>query len=183
MVINATYFVGPLAIAQISQAAVQGTVNDYIELHGVEFLSKALGQSLANAYLLGIDVGSDEVIEDRWEFLKQGGSFTNNSGLGRKWVGFDSGELFPLNPVAAYVWFHLQRDKAIQMAGIGAVVAEAENAQRMAPAQPLSMAWNHMSKAIYTLHEYLRANESLYPELVWSEINTRSLKPINAFGI
>ncbi len=183
MIIDQSYFVGPLSIAQLSQAAVSATVNDYIDLHGNEFLIKALGQSLADAYLAGIDVGSDEVIEQRWLDLKDGILFTNQSELSRKWVGFDSGYPFPLNPVAGYVWWYLKRDGAIQMAGIGAVQAQAENAVNMSPGQPLSVAWNQMVKDVWVLHEYVLKNVAVYPEFNSSEVCGKTFKKINAFGI
>jgi hypothetical protein len=179
-VIDRTYFTGPLAIANLSQPAVSSVVDTYILLKGEELLSKAMGESLKDAYLAGIE---ETVVEERWSNLRDGLSFTNQSDIRRRWVGFAAESAIPLNPVACYVWFHLQRDGSIQMSGIGSVQAQAENAGTVSPAQPLSMIWNQMANDIHVLWDYLVTNKTDYPEMNESEICYQFFNKINGFGI
>ncbi len=179
-VIDRTYFTGPLAIANLSQPAVSSVVDTYILLKADELLSKAMGESLKDAYIEGLEEAEPE---QRWINLRDGLSFINQYDRKGKWVGFSNGSPIPLSPVACYVWFHLQRDGTIQMSGIGSVQAQAENAANVSPAQPLSMIWNQMAKDIHILWEYLAANETDYPEMNQSEICYSFFNKINAFGI
>lgn len=179
-VIDRTYFTGPLAIANLSQPAVSSVVDTYILLKGEELLSKAMGESLKAAYLEGIE---EVEVEERWSKLRDGLSFTNRYDRKAKWVGFKAESAIPLNPVACYVWFHLQRDGSIQMSGIGSVQAQAENAANVSPAQPLSLIWNAMANDIKVLWDYLVTNKTDYPELNESEICYYFFNKINAFGI
>ncbi len=180
MVVNRTYFAGPLVIPNLNQPAISDVVDTYILLHGEEMLSKAMGESLKDAYLEGIE---EVTIEERWANLKDGCTFTNQSGYSRKWVGFDSGESIPLNPVACYVWFHYQRDINQQISGVGTVQANPENAVNVSQSQKLSLIWNQMCKDVYVLWEYLQANASDYEEWDQGEINPHFFNKINGFGI
>lgn len=184
MVIDTTYFTGPLAIAQLSQPAVADVVETYIELHGDTLLSMALGESLKDAYLIGIDVGSDDPEpEQRWLNLRDGISFTDWNGHKRRWVGFDSGASLPINPVAAYVWFRYQRDRGVNIGAIGANQTQPENASVVAPGHRLTQIWNQLSSDIYTLWEYVNLNADSYPEFKRRELNARFFNKMNVFGI
>lgn len=54
-------------------------------------LQAALGYDFYQAFLTALDVGSDEVIEQRWLDLLNGVAFANTSGIRKYWVGFAGG--------------------------------------------------------------------------------------------
>lgn len=87
MLIDLSYFHGPLTIAQISQKAVSDAVTDAIALYETEFLKKALGYDLYSSFIAGL---SEDPVPERWLNLLQGVSYTNSSGYGRRWQGFAS---------------------------------------------------------------------------------------------
>lgn len=182
MIIDSTYFTGPLAIPQISQPAVADTIDQYVALYEPVVLSKALGESLAQALNEAIDsLGSDEELEDRFKVLIEGTTFTGRNGNKYKLAG-----LAPVNTtgiIASFVFFQYVRDCAHQTGGIGTVVAQAENAAVITPGHKLSTVWNGMVKNVNILLEYLLTNISTYPELNIQEIEASYFGTINFFGI
>lgn len=186
MIIDRTYFTGPLVIPQLGSIPVQDTVDDYISIYEPELLSKALGESLADALNQAIEdlgSGSDEDLDQRWKDLLNGVSFTNTSDRPAKWVGLAPVDKKPGGPVAAFVWFHYTRDTAAQNSGVGVVSATAENAVNVSPTFKLSQAWNTMAKQVQVLWQFLNANTDVYPEWVSSEVCYSSFGTINWAGI
>jgi len=88
MLLNKSYFLGQLAIAQLGQKAVDDNLNVFINRFEPEILQAALGYDLYEAFMTGIDVGSDESIDQKWLDLMNGCVYTTSSGIKRKWVGF-----------------------------------------------------------------------------------------------
>jgi hypothetical protein len=91
MFINQSYFRKPLVIAQLGQQSVVDGLNDIIDRWEPVILQAALGYDFYKAFLEGLDVGSDEVIEQRWLDLLNGVAFSTGSGIRKYWVGFAGG--------------------------------------------------------------------------------------------
>jgi hypothetical protein len=184
MIIDRSYFTGPLVIPQLGSIPVQDTVDAYITMYEPELLSKVMGESLANALNQAIeDLGSDEDLDQRWKDILDGVSFTNSSSRPSKWVGLAPVNQIPGGPIAAFVWFHYTRDTAAQNSGVGVVSATAENAVNVSPTFKLSQAWNSMVKDVRVLWQFLNVNTAVYPEWVSSEVCGSYFGTINAFGI
>jgi len=83
--IDSSYFVGPLTIAQIGQPAVNNNLNLFISRLEVKFLREALGYQL---YLDFIDGLSQPIIEQRWLDLRDGVDFETVSNWPNWWAGF-----------------------------------------------------------------------------------------------
>lgn len=92
MLIDKTYFVGPLTIAQLGQPAVEDDLNNFIALWEPKIMEAALGYDFYQAFLSGLNVGSDEVPDQRWLDILNGVAFPNLAGIKKKWVGFAGGE-------------------------------------------------------------------------------------------
>lgn len=92
MLIDKSYFVGPLTIAQLGQKAVDDNLNNFINRWEPVIMEAALGYDFYQAFLNGINVGSDEVIEQRWLDLLNGSVFTNVLGQKKRFAGFAGGE-------------------------------------------------------------------------------------------
>lgn len=91
MLIDKSYFIGPLTIAQLGEKAVEDRLNDFINRFEPLIMESAMGYDFYQAFLDGLDVGSDESIEQRWLDLLNGVAFTGLSGRRMKWVGFGGG--------------------------------------------------------------------------------------------
>lgn len=92
MLIDKSYFVGPLTIAQLGQKSVEDDLNNVINYWEPKIMEAALGYDFYQAFLNGLNVGSDEVPEQRWLDLLNGVAFANTSKIKRKWVGFAGGD-------------------------------------------------------------------------------------------
>jgi len=88
MFIDQSYFTGPLTIAQLGQQTVIDSLNDFINRFEARIMQAALGYDFYQAFLDGLDQGSDEQIESRWSDLLSGCTFTNVSGIKKYFSGF-----------------------------------------------------------------------------------------------
>lgn len=180
MIIDRTYFTGPLVIPQIGSVPVQDTVDGYIALYEPELLSKAIGESFYSELLAGLDEVSPE---QKWVDIRDGLMFTNFSNRAVKWVGLTPENKIPGGPIASFVWFHYTRDTAAQNSGVGVVSATSENAVVISPTFKLSQAWNCMVKDINVLWEFLNANTDVYTGWNRAYVCYSFFGTINAFGI
>lgn len=92
MLIDQSYFVGPLTIAQLGEKSVRDSLQTFIDRWEPIIMEAALGYDFYHAFLDGLDVTSDEVIEQRWLDLLNGVVYTDLSQIKRKWVGFAGGD-------------------------------------------------------------------------------------------
>lgn len=92
MLIDTSYFTGPLTIAQLGQKAVEDSLNTFINRFEPTIMEAALGYDFYQAFLAGLDVTSDEFIEQRWLDLLNGVAFVNIDSIKKKFSGFAGGE-------------------------------------------------------------------------------------------
>lgn len=92
MLIDSSYFLGPLTIAQLGQQSVIDDLNNFIDRFEPVIMEAALGYDFYQAFLEGIEVSSDEQIEQRWLDLLNGVAFTNLSQIRKKFSGFAGGD-------------------------------------------------------------------------------------------
>ncbi len=149
--IDKTYFVGELDIANTSNSNVEARLNLFIQKYEAEFLRTLFGLDLYTAYLAGIDVTAPDPVPDEWIALQV------FEGL--------------KNAIACYVYFHYMRDKFTQTVAVGEAKPTAENATIESPAWKITRAWNEMVRWVKenTLVEYLNTNIDLYPGWVMPE--------------
>ena len=91
MFIDQSYFIGPLTIAQLSQQAVVDDLTNYINRFEPIVMEAALGYDFYQAFLAGLNVGSDESIDQRWLDLLNGVVFTDIYGVKKRFSGFANG--------------------------------------------------------------------------------------------
>ena len=111
MLIDSSYFLGPLTIAQLGQQPVIDDLNNFIDRYEPVIMEAALGYDFYQAFLTGLEVSSDEEIEPRWLDLLNGVAFINLSQIRKKFSGFAGGDN-TLTVIAA------QRDDLTIYAGI-----------------------------------------------------------------
>ncbi len=168
--IDKTYFVGKFSIAQVEQKAVNDKLKDLIATYQPQLLKACLGYELYAAFMEGLDVGSDETVDQRWLDLKNGKVFTTTYGKTEEWIGFTNSNKLQFSPLVSYVYYQWLCDLNTQVAGINTVQSKAENAVIASPAQRMTEAYNQMVLDVRILWEFLNANESTYPEFNMEDV-------------
>lgn len=189
MILDKSYFIGPLVIAQLGQKEVVDNLNAFINRFEPEVLQAALGYDLYEAFKEGIDVGSDEEIDEKWNNILNGCVFTSTCGRKRKWVGLTGGVsegskiAAQVSPLAAYVYSEIMRSDITQNSGVGLVKVDAENATAANPAFKFCDIVNQAARDIQILWDYLCTNQAEYSEYDKCQIDHCYFHPVNPFGI
>lgn len=168
--IDETYFIGSFSIAQLSQKSVRDKLSDIVSTYQPQLLKAALGYELYAAFMEGLDVGSDETIDQRWLDLKNGKVFTTTYDKSEEWIGFTNTDKNQFSPLVSYIYYQWLRELNTQVAGINTVQANAENAVIANPAARMTEAYNQMVADIRILWEFLKANEETYPEFNMDDV-------------
>lgn len=181
MLIDRSYFIGPLTIAQVEHKAVNDNLTVFINRHEPAVLQAALGYDLYSSFTDGLDVGSGEDIEQLWIDLRDGKSFTNTSNQPRVWNGF-ANNTTKLSAHAGFIYWEYFDDLASQVSGVGMTQTDAENAKVVSPMPKMIKAWNSSLKQIEVLWEFLEANKETYTDYNSSLINTGYFKGVRSSG-
>lgn len=88
MLIDESYFVGPLTIAQLGQKAVVDDLKNYINRWEPVIMEAALGYDFYQAFLSGL---AETTVAQRWLDLLNGVVFINQSLIKKRFVGFAGG--------------------------------------------------------------------------------------------
>lgn len=155
-IIDLTYFIGDINIAQLGQAAVQEKVGAYIDKYEAIFLRRLLGYSLSKQFLEGLQAPT---VEQKWLDLRDGAEYTGKDGHLKKWTGFTDKSA---SSIANYVYFEYTRSEARFLVGSGAITPKTENAVRVSPIDLQVFAWNEMVRLNYELYAFLKAKEDVY---------------------
>lgn len=193
MLLDESYFIGPLTIAQLGQKAVSDSLTVFINRFEPKVLQAALGYDLYQAFIDGLDVGSGEEIEQKWIDLRDGKWFDNAAGAKRQWKGFANSSTKE-SVLAYFIFAEYMRNLATQVTGVGVVKSNAENSIVLSPDVKMSEAHNHGCREMLVLREFLSANTDVYTEYDPSQVynstygygygsNQYSFRSINQFGI
>jgi hypothetical protein len=143
--IDKTYFVGELDIANTSNASVEARLQWFIDKYEPEFLLALLGAALYANYIAGIVVTDPDPIPEQWIALQ------DVQGL--------------KEAIACYVYFHYMRDRYTFSTGVGEVKPTAENATQENPSWKITRAWNEMTRWVRSnvIVAFINENVSDYP--------------------
>lgn len=83
MIIDSSYFSGPLTLAQLGQQTVVESLDNYIQQYEPEYLERVLGYELSKSFIAGLQAAE---IEQKWMDLLNGAEFTYYGKL-HKWPG------------------------------------------------------------------------------------------------
>lgn len=136
--IDFTFFIRSISVAQVSLKDVRDNLELYIDLYGLEFLTILLGESLAAEFLQGL---AEEEPLQKWVDLKN--------------ILVD--EELKVSPIANYVFTHLLEDEITQNSGIGVVRTKGENSTEQNPTTKIIIAWNAMARMVCPMHRKIRA--------------------------
>ena len=172
MFIDQSYFTGPLTIAQLGQPNVDDSFNDFVNRWEPIIMEAALGYDFYQSFLNGLDVGSDEVTEQRWLNLLDGCVFVNTSGIKKRFTGFKNKR----SPLAGFIYFEYMKDLASQATGIGIVKTQGENSVNVSPANKMSYAYNDAVDQVRLFWEMMQTDQQL-PQKVYPEFG-----PVQVIG-
>lgn len=127
MLIDSTYFVNELLIANISNTvdSTGSKITSFIEKYETRYLKELLGLGLYAEFIAGI---AEDPIEEKWAVLLD--ALRNDT--------------TKESPIANYVYYWVMRNDATQSTGTGEVVANNENSRRVSPVDKMVRAWNEM---------------------------------------
>jgi len=168
--INESYFVGGLTIAQLSQEAVSLDVQWYIDKYEPLFLRESLGYAFSKLML-------DNPTEQRFIDLLEGSEYTYND-VERYFDGL-ANETTLQSPIANYVFYQYVKQQIEQQVGLGTVQPKAENATVVIPEYTLIRVYNEMVEMIRNMHLFLKANATVYPEYV--QCQTKYIDELNHY--
>jgi len=153
-----SHFVGGITLPNIDITGPEySLISDYIDKYEPEYLEKIFGYAMYKDFEQGL-IDNTAI----YTAIRDGGEYTDIFGRLQKWEGFVSGK----NPIANYIYGKYVRDNSVNITGVGATVSVVENGTRVSPHIKLVMAWNEMVKRNNKLHDYLYANQELYPNYV-----------------
>lgn len=182
--IDASYFFGPLLIAQKSDSSVSSSLSSFIDQYEEELLTDLFGYELYKAYKTGIAVAPTP--DAKWTSIRDGKEYTNRSGILTRWKGlkFTDGAA-KKSLIANYVYWHWMRNEATATTGTGEKVANAQNASNASGYRKMVDAWNQMVRWNWELVEFLLSHPDDYPEFLkhYSRIPLSILKNQNLFNI
>lgn len=180
--IDKTYFVGDIMLPDKKLTGDLANIDVYIAKYEPEILLKMLGYDLYKPLQAQIDSGSP--YDAPWADFIEGAEYTVGD-YTVKWNGLVNTQKDSL--IAYYIYFFYMKDLVSSTTGVGEVLNNAENSDRMSPANKQANAWNrHLdlygrtTDGLYvpSAYRYLTVKESLFDLWLFTpEIS------VNAFDI
>ncbi len=136
MIIDESYFINDIAIANTGNTSVEANLNSAIVKYEKKALLSIMGYDLYKLFIANPTVQIYKDILDGKEFSFE---FCGKA-VTRKWVGLANSEKESL--LAFYTYVHYQKDRNTLNSGIGFVTPEAENSIQDNPRLKYVNAWN-----------------------------------------
>ena len=136
MIIDESYFINDIAIANTSQEATLANLNSAIVKYEKEALISILGYELYELYIAGSAVQIYKDILDGKEFSFE---FCGKT-VTRKWIGLANSEKDSL--LAYYTYVNYEKDRNTFNSAVGFVTPKVENAEQSNPRLKYVNSWN-----------------------------------------
>ena len=145
-------------------------LNSFIEEFEPEIIRMVCGQELGQ-----LVIDDDGVFaEQRYQYLVEGKTYTDESGIARKWFGLKTKIIVPY----VYAKYLMSEDSMVMP--VGTIVPGVENAERISNHSKIVYAWREMFKYymptmtgyyyVTSAYDYLSDNEDDYPEWEFTPI-------------
>lgn len=157
MIIDVSYFQQDIILPETDVNKTYGkNLKDRIAALEPKFLIDILGYKMYN------DLNSNQsATSGEWFELIDGKDFTDKYGNLNHWNGLGNKTD---NPIANFIYTKMIREKHSTVTTLGITKAAHENAQPSDPIEKVLPAWNTMVEVLWILDDFLRQNESLYPD-------------------
>lgn len=164
--IDKTYFIGEITIAQLSQPAARDNLDVFIGKYEPEYLEKALGYEFYQLFKEGIGV---ETPEGKWTDLRDGAEYTNAAGFTKKWKGLTNAA--KISPIANYIYYWHSCDLVTFSTGNGEKEGKSDNAGNVTSIGKQSKAYNAMVDMTCQLHDFLLNKKDEDDNLVYDDFD------------
>lgn len=159
-IIDYTYFTGDISLPTDSDSQLN-KLNGFIDKTEKHYLKIILGYELWKAFNAELPTPTS----DRFTYILNGAEFNQiNTGDLDKWEGLSNSELESF--LAYFTYVQATTSNQLSASGQGATSSLFENAQDFSPIAKQSVAWNKGVELYNKLYDFLKANESDYPEWV-----------------
>lgn len=176
MLIDSTYFVNKINLAQVGNSLGLADVNNFIAQYEEQYLRCVLGPELYAAFIDEVS-GSGVTDDPRYVDLLRGADFMHNS-RAYHWTGFvPLPPAIKVSPIANYVFYQYVENKITDFTLIGEVQSDTDNNRTVSPVDRLVDTWNRMVDMNLTLRNFLQANKTIYPEYKPIAIHDRYYDP------
>ena len=146
--IDKTYFIGEINIAQLSQQAVRDNLTVFIGKREPEYLEKALGYAFYQEFLAGLTADVQ-----KWKDIRDGAEYTNEDGFTKKWKGLTNTD--KISPIANYIYYWFSRDLVTFSTGTGEKEGKSDNAGNTSSILKQTRAYNEMVDMTLQLQDFL----------------------------
>lgn len=168
--VDTSFFVGDINIANTSKPEVAQSVNLFISKYENELLIQILGIDL-------YDQMKANPTEERFQKLINGDKDFNWRGLVYTYNGSET----KYSLIAYYVYWWWVKDKYIWNSGVGTIRPKPSEGEIMSPALKMMESWNTFSDQAYELTTYIRLNSDVYYE--WTPYCLSDFEKVNDFDI
>lgn len=158
MIIDSTYFIGEINIAQLGQPHVVENLQIFIDKYEKKYLQKVLGKELTDLFLAGL---KENPVIERWTNLLD------------KLQSDDK-----ISPIANFIYYHYCLSEHTFRGGYGDQLPKAENSEVITPNYKIVKAWNEMIELTNDLVKWVKDSND-YPEYV----EQKSFKVKNTFNL
>lgn len=158
MIIDPTYFISEINIAQLGQPYVAENLQFFIDKYEKIYLVKVFGFEMARDFRNGLEA---DPIEERWTNL------TNKLQSDDK-----------ISPIANFVYYYYSLSEHTFRGGYGDQLPKAENSEVVTPDYKIVQAWNDMIELTNELVDWVKSSND-YPEYV----DKKPFEVINTFNL
>jgi len=141
--IDKDYFIGELAIPNVTDTDISGLLDKYIADCQEKILLDLLGSDLYLAFEAGLALAPGSQLQ-KWKDLRDGKTYTvdyNGSTFSVKYKGLFN-TTTKKSILAYFVYFYFARDGYVQLIGNGASVSKYENSDGVTPNQKIIPMYN-----------------------------------------
>jgi hypothetical protein len=158
-IIDVSYFIGEINIAQVDTPAVSSRLNVFINKYVPLVLNELLGYSVAKEFLEAVAAAPGVPLPEKWADLLNGKIY-QVGGVEYNWIGFANAAKQSL--LANFVWYRYAVDNVNQTVGAGNVKPLFENAEQASVAFKTETVWNEAVKWVESLDRFTYENRDTY---------------------
>lgn len=148
--IDISYFVGEINIAQLGQLAVAEDVDRFITKYQSRYLRAVLGYAFSKQF----EDNYNSETEDEWSAIVNGSAYVDANGITQYWNGLVDEDAV-VSPIANYVYYKYIADLQSATTASGEKEDNAQGSLNVAAAGKQARAWNEMVVMNFQLVDFL----------------------------
>lgn len=176
ILIDKTYFEdADMLVAGLGQNVNVKKLNELIAKYERQYLKNILGYAFYKAFQSAMDDEAEsETLATKWKELRDGGEYTDSTGVLRKWEGLINNDL--TSPIANYIYYWYLRKNASRTTVRGEKSDKQPTSDSSSSINKQVRAWNEMVRMSCSLVDFL-LNKKEDGEKVYTDFKTEELTP------